>query len=68
MRKMETLFARARRDRTRRNGFKLREIGFSLDIRKKLFAGWVDGEAVAGCPELWMPHPWKCSRPGWKGL
>jgi len=23
----------------------------------------------AGCPEkLWMPPPWKCSRPGWMGL
>ena len=21
-----------------------------------------------GCKEkLWMPHPWKCSRPGWMG-
>jgi len=21
------------------------------------------------CPEkLWMPHPWRCSRPAWMGL
>jgi len=24
--------------------------------------------AGTGCPEkLWMPHPWRCSRPGWMG-
>lgn len=20
------------------------------------------------CPELWEPHPWRCSGPGWMGL
>jgi len=39
--------------------------------------GWISGGssllwewwgAGTGCPErLWMPHPWRCSRPGWMG-
>ena len=26
-----------------------------------VFKGWVKGL------ELWMPHPWRCSKPGWMG-
>ena len=39
--------------------------------------GWISGGssllcewwgARTGCPErLWMPRPWRCSRPGWMG-
>jgi len=47
------------------NGCKLKEGRFRLLIRKKFFTMRV----VKHCPEkLWMPPPWKCSRPGWMEL
>lgn len=51
-----------------RNGFKLKEGRFILDIRKEFF--YSEGsEALALLPEKpWVPHPWSCSRLGWMGL
>ena len=45
---------------------KLKEGRFGLDVRGKFFTE--SGEVLNSCPEgLWMPHPWRCSRPGWMG-
>jgi len=54
-------------DRTRGNGLQLKDGRFRLNIRKTflLLRAWTG----TSCPEkLWMPHPWRCSRPGQMGL
>jgi len=38
-------------------------------IEGRHFLRWEWWGTGTGCPEkLWMPPPWKCSRPGWMGL
>ena len=61
------LFTRVDNGRRRGNGCKLKEGRFRLDIRGKFFTMRVV-RCWNSCPErLWMPHPWRCSRPGWMG-
>ena len=53
--------------RMRGNGLKLRreDLGWMSGGSSLLWDWW---GARTGCLErLWMPHPWRCSRPGWMG-
>lgn len=61
----EGLFFRHCSNRARARGFMWKERRFKSDIRKNslLRLWWGTG---TGCSEkLWMPQPWRCSRPDW---
>ena len=61
------LFERVVNSRTRGSGFTLKEGRFRMDVRGKFFTMRVV-RCWHSCPErLWMPHPWRCSGPGWMG-
>jgi len=65
--KRECLFIHSNSDRTRENVFRLQERKFRLDVRKKFFTQrtarlWYKLPRV-----LWVPHPWRHSRPGLDG-
>lgn len=43
-----------------------KESGLRLGENSLCKRWWVTGAGRSG--KLWMPHHWKCSRPGWMGL
>ena len=54
--KGDQIFTWADEDRTRRNGFKLKEGRFKLDVRKKFFTQGGEVLQRGGPEKLWMTH------------
>ena len=63
----DQLFIWAYTDRTGENDFKVKHGRFRLDLWRK-FSMQKVVRPWHCCPEkLCVPHPWRCSRPGWMG-
>lgn len=67
--KKDKPFSKAWGNRTRAEGFKIKEGRFRPGLRKKFFImimvrhwSWLPRE------RWWMPHPWKYSKSGWMGF
>ena len=67
-RKAEGHFISACSNRMRRNGFKLEDVRFRLDIKKNFFTVRVVRHWNRLPERLWMLPPWKHLRPCWMGL
>ena len=64
MNRRKTAILQSDRDRTNDKGFKIKEGKFRLDVKRKFFTQRVQRPWQRLPRELWVPHPWRHSRPG----